>query len=103
MDLVEVIQTLMQNGIKELKLTDLIIGTVVTPAPLSIMIDASMPPIPEIALIKTVGVMPKSYSGKTSDGASFTVVINEGLQAGQKVIMLRVSGGQQFIVLSKAY
>jgi hypothetical protein len=47
--------------------------------------------------------MPKSYSGKTSDGASFTVVINEGLQAGEKVIMLRVSGGQQFIVLSKAY
>jgi hypothetical protein len=103
MDLVEVIQTLMQNGIKELKLADLVIGTVATVTPLSITIDGSMPPIPEIALIKTVGVMPKSYSGKTSDGASFTVVINEGLQAGEKVIMLRVSGGQQFIVLSKAY
>jgi hypothetical protein len=103
MDLVEVIQALMQNGIKELKLADLVIGTVATVTPLSITIDASMPPIPEIALIKTVGVMPKSYSGKTSDGASFTVVINEGLQAGEKVVMLRVSGGQQFIVLSKAY
>lgn len=103
MDLVEVIQTLMQNGIKELKLADLVIGTVTTVTPLSITIDASMAPIPEIALVKTVGVMPKSYSGQTSDGASFTVVINEGLQTGEKVIMLRVSGGQQFIVLSKAY
>ena len=103
MDLIEVIQLILQNNITELKLTDLVIGTVVTVAPLTIQIDTMMDSIPEEALIKTSAIMPKSYSGTTSDGATFTVVINEGIQPGQKVVMLRVQHGQRFIVLSKVY
>ncbi len=103
MDLIEVLQQILQNGITELKLTDLVIGTVVTAAPLTIQIDALMQPIPEEALIKTENIMPKSYSGKTSDGATFTVVINVGIQPGEKVVMLRCQHGQRFIVLSRVY
>jgi hypothetical protein len=103
MDLIEVLQQILQNGITELKLTDLVIGTVVTAAPLTIQIDALMQPIPEEALIKTEAIMPKSYSGKTSDGASFTAVINVGIHPGEKVVMLRCQHGQRFIVLSRVY
>lgn len=103
MDLIEIIQQILQNGVTELKLTDLVIGTVVTSAPLTIQIDTLMQPIPEEALIKTENIMPKSYSGKTSDGASFTAVINVGIQPGEKVVMLRCQHGQRFIVLSRVY
>ena len=102
MDLIEIIQKIVQDDIKELKLTDLVCGTVITSAPLSIQIDSMMQPIPEQALILTDNVKAKSYSGKTSDGATFTVIINQALQAGERVILLRCSGGQRFIVLSRA-
>jgi hypothetical protein len=103
MDLIEVLQQILQNGITELKLTDLVIGTVVTVSPLTIQIDTLMQPLPEEALIKTEAIMPKTYSGTTSDGATFTAVINEGIQAGDKVVMLRCQHGQRFIVLSKVH
>lgn len=101
MDLIEILQTLIQNGVEELKLTDLIIGTIMSVVPYSVTINQYMMPIPQEALIFTSAVMPKTYSGTTSDGASFTVVINEGLQVMDKVIMLRVQHGQRFIILSK--
>lgn len=46
MDLIEVLQQILQNGITELKLTDLVIGTVVTTSPLTIQIDTLMQPLP---------------------------------------------------------
>lgn len=103
MDLIEVLQQILQNGITELKLTDLVIGTVATVSPLTIQIDTLMQPLPEEALIKTEAIISKTYSGTTSDGASFSVVINEGIQAGDKVVMLRCQHGQRFIVLSKVH
>lgn len=103
MDLIEVIQKIQQDGFEQMKPTDLVFGTVVTAAPLTIQIDTLMQPLPEEALIKTEAVMPKSYSGTTSDGASFTAVINVGIQPGDKVVMLRCQHGQRFIVLSKVY
>ena len=94
---------IIQNGITELKLTDLVMGTVATVSPLTIQIDTLMQPLPEEALIKTEAIIPKTYSGTTSDGATFTVTINEGIQAGNKVVMLRCQHGQRFIVLSKVH
>lgn len=101
MDLIDIIQKLIQDGVEQLKLTDMTIGTVMTNAPLSITIDALMLPIPQAALLLTDAVSPKSVSGTTSDGASFTVVITQPLQVGEKVILLRCAGGQRYIVLSR--
>lgn len=102
-DLIEVLQAINQETVKGLKLTDLAFGTVASMSPFTVTLDSTMQPLPENALIRTVGVMPKSYKGTDSDGNSFTVVINEGLAVGDKVVMLRVSKGQRFIVLSKVY
>lgn len=103
MDLIDVLQTIMQDGAEQMKLTDLAFGTVTSVTPLAVQIDGTMQPIPEAALIKTVGVMPKSYTGTDSHGDSFTVVINEGLSVGSKVVLLRCAHGQRYIVLSKVF
>lgn len=103
MDLIEVLQQIFQNGTEQLKLCDLEFGTVTSMSPFKVQIESTMQPIPEAALVRTFGVMPRSYTGTTSDGASFTCVINPGLSVGDKVVMLRCAGGQRFIVLSKVY
>ena len=103
MDLIEVLQQIMQDGYSGLKPTDLVFGTVTTLTPFTVTIDGTMSPLPEAALVRTVGVMPKTYEGTDSGGYRFTVVINEGLAVGNKVVMLRCAAGQRYIVLSKVY
>ena len=58
-----------------------------------------MLPIPDVALVLTENV--KSRSAKVQGGGGGTVVINEGLAVGDKVVMLRVSRGNRYIILSK--
>ena len=57
MDLIEVLQQILQNGITELKLTDLVMGTVATVSPLTIQIDTLMQPLPEEALREWLTMM----------------------------------------------
>ena len=101
--MIEVLQQIMQDGYQGLKPTDLVFGTVASMTPFAVTIDGTMQPIPEAALVRTVGVMPKTYEGVDSDGDRFTVVINEGLAVGNKVVMLRCAAGQRYLVLSKVY
>lgn len=103
MDLIDVLQQIQQEGYKGMKPTDLVFGTVTSLAPFTVQIESTMQPIPEAALVRTFGVMPRSYTGSTSDGAAFTCVINPGLAAGDRVVMLRCAAGQRYIVLSKVY
>lgn len=58
-----------------------------------------MQPIPEKALVLTSSVIAKT--APVMGGQGGTVTINEGLAVGDKVVMLRVSRGQRYIVLSK--
>ena len=101
MDLIEVIQGIIQESYKGEKPTELAFGTVYSVAPMMLIIDGTMQAIPEAAIVLTDAVRPKTYSGTDSAGDSFTVTINEGLQNGDKVVLLRCSGGQRYIVLSK--
>lgn len=103
MDLIEVLQQIFQGGYEGLKPTDLAFGTVQTVSPMSVLIEGTMQPLPEEALVKTIGVMPRSYTGTTSDGASYTTVLNPGLAAGDKVVMMRCAAGQRYVLLSKVY
>lgn len=68
-------------------------------SPLSIQKEQNGIPIPEKALILTDAVRAKTAS--VQSGAGGTVVINEGLKVGDKVLMLRVEHGNAYIVLSK--
>lgn len=74
-------------------------GTVTSVSPMSIQTDVSRPLIPAAALILTSEV--KDRIVKVEGGSDGTVQVHEGLKAGDKVLMLRVSNGQRYIILSK--
>ena len=98
--LLDVIQKIIQNNVQALKLSDITFATVTNTSPLSVQLQTTMQDIPSAALIETVGVKYKQSNVVGGDGGY--VVINEGLNVGDRVVMLRVSGGQRYIVLSKA-
>ena len=93
------LQSIMQDNQKAMKPTELVFGTVATVSPISILVDNTAQPKPEAGLILTDSVVARS--AKVQDGSGGTVVINPGLTAGDRVVMLRVQQGQRYIVLSK--
>ena len=98
-DLLGVLQQIMQENQQAMKPTELAFGTVVSVGPLSILVDNTAEPKPETGLILTDSVVARS--AKVQWGSGGTVVINPGLSAGDRVVMLRVQRGQRYIVLSK--
>jgi hypothetical protein len=101
MDLIEVLQQITQKGVEGMKPTDLAFGTVFSVSPMTVIIDGTMQAIPEAALVLTDGVRAKTYNGVDSAGDSFSVVINDGLVPGDKIVMLRCAAGQRYIILSR--
>lgn len=99
-ELIGVLQQIMQDNQDAMKPTDLAFGTVATIAPLSILVDGTSQPKPEAGLILTESVTAKTAS--VQGGGGGTVEISRGLAVGDKVVLLRVQKGQQYIVLSRA-
>lgn len=98
-NLLGVMQEIMQENQKAMKPTEVAFGTVATVSPLSILVDGTSQPKPEAGLILTEAVIPKTVQAQGGGGM---VVVNKGLAVGDKVVMLRVSRGNRYIVLSKA-
>ena len=94
-DLLGVLQQIMQENQQAMKPTELAFGTVVSVG----LVDNTAEPKPEAGLILTDSVVARS--AKVQGGSGGTVVINPGLAAGDRVVMLRVQRGQRYIVLSK--
>lgn len=104
LELSGVIQQIIQNTVEAMKMADKVTGTVESVSPLRIKVDASMQSIPASALILTDTVKERIVHVKNCQECgecTGTVTIREGLKAGEKVLMLRVQGGQQYIVLSR--
>ena len=99
MNEIEVFQMVAQRAVQAMKLPEKFTGTVQSTTPLKIQIDTTMPPIPAEALILTESVSRKV--AEVQGGQGGRVVIHEGLMCGDRVLLLRVSEGQQYIVLSK--
>ncbi len=98
-ELAGVLQQLTQEVVKGMKMADMATGTVVSAAPLSVQIEATLPPIPSKALVLTESVIERVV--QVNGGGGGTVVVHEGLKTGEKVLMLRVQNGQKYIVLSR--
>jgi len=98
-NLLGVMQEIMQENQKAMKPTEVAFGTVATVSPLSILVDGTSQPKSEAGLILTEAVIPKTVQVQGGGGM---VVVNKGLAVGDKVVMLRVSRGNRYIVLSKA-
>lgn len=97
-DFIEVIQRTIQNAVEAMKLTDKATGTVESTAPLKVKVDTSMQSIPEAGLILTDTVKERTVKVQ---GGSGSVTVREGLKPGDRVLMLRVENGNQYIILSK--
>ena len=127
-ELIDTLQTIMSNSMKNAGLTDIAIGTVTNANPLEVTLMSTMLPLPREVLILTDNVIEKkitklghkheSYqgicsteladikcyvNGKPLPSNDEYIILKESLAKGDKVIMLRVLGGQNFIVLSKAF
>ena len=116
MDLLSVINQVIQTNTEAQKLTDLSIGTVTKANPVEVQINQSMPPLPSEVLLLTDTVKKREEDVKievwfksaleakgitVSNDVIGKVEVQHDLKKGDKVLMLRVMKGQQFIVLSK--
>lgn len=101
-DLLSVLQQINQNSIKGMKPVDLCFGTVATADPVTITLEGTMQAIPAAAIVLCDSVQARQTVATDSDGDTVTVTLSEALRAGERVIMLRCSQGQQFLVLSRA-
>lgn len=102
MDLLAVLNQAIQNNTEAQKLTDLAIGTVTSKSPLKIQTRVDMPPLPAEVLLLTDSVKERVENVIDSNEQVIgTVTVQHALETGDKVLMLRVLKGQQFIVLSK--
>ena len=103
MGLTELIQKRCQANIEAQKPTDIATGTVTQVSPLKISISVELPPIGEEALILTENVKAWTEEAKLSHGGTpqDVTIYHKGLEIGDKVVMMRVSKGQRFIVLSR--
>lgn len=128
MELIDVIQQIVGRYLKGAALTDLVIGTVTKTAPLEVTEQDVRDPIPERALLLTSAVVERKLTqlghshragdattdeklenvvclehGKPLPVRNGYILLNRGLEAGDKVLMLRVLSGQSYLVLSRVY
>ena len=104
-DLLSVLQQISQANMKGMKLTDLCFGTVRTVGPVTVTLEGTMQPIPSAAIVLCDAVVARSetVTATDSDGDTVTVTVPivRPLEPGERVIMLRCSHGQQFLILSR--
>lgn len=82
-------------------MADIAFGTVVSASPLSVQIDNSDLVLPAAALVLTDAVVARTENVQGGQGG--TVNVQHGLAAGDKVVMVKAMGGQQYVILSKAF
>ena len=97
-EFVGVIQQIVQNTIEAMKMADKATGTVESVSPLRVKIDSSIQSVPSAALLLTDTVRERVVPVQGGEG---TVTIREGLKEGDRVLMLKVQNGQQYIILSR--
>ena len=76
-------------------------GKVIKVEPLEIWIDQKLT-IPEQSLILTSQVSNYSVEVDGLEGGKRNLTFNQKLKVGEKVILIRVDGGQKYIVLDRA-
>lgn len=129
MELIEVLQKISQDAAGGMGLTDLTVGTVTGVSPLEITTQTSMQVLKSPVLYLTAAVVEKKLSplshshpygegmatqealegavctenGQALPADSSGITLNRGLQAGDKVLLLRVQRGQRFVILSRIY
>lgn len=128
MQLIDMMQQIAQQSQQASQPTELCTGTVVSATPLEITVDATMAPLRAPVIYLTSAVVEKKLpvlrhshiadSMQTSEALESIsclengmplpadaqyITLNRALQAGDKVLLLRVQHGQKFVVLSRIF
>lgn len=100
LSLTQEIQLIVQNTVKGLKLADVVFGKVKGESPLEIELEQTMLPLRGNALILTDSVKKRiEHVGCGEAGSG--VEVQRGLKTGDRVVMLRETGAQRYVVLSR--
>lgn len=127
-ELIDVMQGIIGNYCSGSGMTDIAFGTVSKVDPLQVTLVDTMLPIPTAALHLTESVVEKKipllkHGHTISEGSCQPalenimcyenenplpvkdgyIILNRGLETGDKVLMLRVKNGQAYIVLSRVF
>lgn len=122
------LQRMMQQSQEASQPAELFTGTVTSASPLEITVDTAMLPLRQPVLYLTANVVEKKIpllshthelggqkteealediavleNGEALPVEGEYILINRALQAGDRVLLLRVQHGQKFIVLSRIY
>ncbi|WP_313583362.1 DUF2577 family protein [Lacrimispora sp.] len=96
MELIDRFKSIIYDTVKAMDLLDIGYATVITTAPLTLKILATQMEVIEPVAELTDNVR---YRDVTVEGE--TVVINPGLIAGDKVLVIKANAGQNYIIISK--
>ncbi len=96
MELIERLKSIINDTVKAMDLLDTGYATVVSISPLTLKIQAT-----QLTVIEPVVVITDNLRHKTITVQGETVVINPGLRAGDKVLVMKANSGQNYIVISK--
>lgn len=130
MELKDVIQQMVDEAVSARMPTELQIGTVTGVSPLEITLDTQMTPLRQSVLYLSETVVEKKipvleHTHQTAQGATQpallqseiicdehgtglgvkdnSIIFNNALQVGDKVLLMRVQGGQKFVILSRTF
>jgi hypothetical protein len=96
MELIERLKSIVNDTVKAMDLLDTGYATIESVSPLTLKIQATQLIVTEPVAVLTDNLR---YRAVTVQGE--TVVINPGLKAGDKVLVLKANAGQNYIVISK--
>ena len=107
MTLLEAVTQVVEKSNAAAQLTDIAVGTVTSASPLTITIDATQTPLQASVLLLTETVTERRTTAlkhkhtEEEPDALDNVLLQRGLAAGDKVLLLRVQHGQRYVVLSR--
>jgi len=99
-DILKEIQKLVLGVLNAQKLATVIYGNVISVGPLEVQIDQKLT-LKEKQLKLTRAVMDYEVEMSVNGGAKQKSKVYNGLIAGDKVTMIRVHGGQQYLIIDK--
>lgn len=98
-DLMNIFTDRAVRAVEAKKLCEIVYGTVISISPLQIQVDQKT--ILKPYQIKLTRAVMDYETEITINGVRETCTIHNGLKTGDKVTMIRVQGGQQFVVIDK--
>ncbi|MFQ7553494.1 MAG: DUF2577 family protein [Blautia marasmi] len=94
-EIINSLQIMIQNCVRAMGLLDAGYATVISSSPLTLKIQAS-----QLEVKEPVAIMVRMCA-TGSNRAGRKIIINHGLAAGDKVLVLKANSGQNYIVIAK--